>query len=180
VLGGLGLAQGWGAFGEDRGDEPVLSTGTRDWAHDNAWIWPVLAVAGVVIAYLGWRWLKAQLRTQPTVSVVELHPRENADPAAGDYVATTRIRGGAVTSVVEDDVTSHPRVSGARARLADTTEPFRLDLDVTVHDGTDLSDVRRHLAETVLPRLRQALELEQLDTEVRFEVTGPLKTRQLA
>lgn len=167
LAGGVaGLARGFGSFGTRAARQPVLWDDLRRFADDNeSAFWSGALVVALVVAWLSWRWLRAQLRTAPALAEAELAP---ASPEG----RPTSVRAGALTAAVTDDVASHSHVLGARARLAPAGDPFTLHLTVTVADGARVDEVRDHIGRTVLPRLRRALEVDQLETRVRFD-TGP-------
>jgi hypothetical protein len=63
-----GLLRGEGAFGDSAADEPLLWDDLRRFVNDNAgWFWTVVAVVALVIAWLGWRWLRVQLLPTPSL-----------------------------------------------------------------------------------------------------------------
>lgn len=166
AVGAGALARSYGVFGDRAAEEAVLDEGLRDTAADAGWVLPLGAVTiSLVVAYLAWRWLRAQLRTAPALASVELPATEPGDPV-------TRVRSGAVLDAVSADVESHPAVVHDGGRLIPDADPFTLHLDVTVADGAHVDEVREHVDQVVLPRLRQAVEADRLEAHLHFHSVG--------
>ena len=64
---GLGLAASYGAFGDDRAHQPVLTADLIDDIGDGMrWLWIGIAVLALIVAYLAWRWLRKMLMPVPS------------------------------------------------------------------------------------------------------------------
>lgn len=164
--GAFGLARGFGWLGEDARSEAVVGAEMRRRAGDAGWVSPTVAAAvALVVAYLAWRWLRAQLRTAPTLAEAELPAPDPDEPA-------TRVRVGAILDAVTADVERHPEVVAAGGRLGPEAEPFALHVDVTVADGARVEEVRDHFDAVVVPRLRQAVEADELVAHLRFDTSS--------
>ncbi|MDQ3643651.1 MAG: alkaline shock response membrane anchor protein AmaP, partial [Actinomycetota bacterium] len=108
AVGGYGLARGYGAFGDARAADPVLGDDVRDFVSRNAdWFWPLAAVISLLIAWLGLRWLLAQIST-PTVSRL---------PVRADGPGHTELVASGATTALARDIEDYSGVRSARALL---------------------------------------------------------------
>ena len=160
-LGAYGLARGYGAFGDNRADDPVLSDEVRDFVSRNAdWFWPVAAVVSLLVAWLGLRWLVAQIHS-PTVSRL---------PVRADGPGRTELMASGATNALAEDIETYPGVRSARARIIDDHPSPEVDNTVDVHDDADAVDVRGRIEEHAIPRFKAALELQELRTRVHLRL----------
>lgn len=160
-LGGYGLARGYEAFGEDRATDPLLSDDVRDFVSRNSdWFWPVAAMVALLVAWLGLRWLVAQIHS-PTVSHL---------PVRADGPGRTELSAAGATSALAHDIETYPGVRSARARLTGDDPSPEVDITVDVHDDADPIDVRRRIEEHALPRFRAALELQELPSGIHVRL----------
>ena len=162
ALGGYGLARGYGAFGEARAGDPVLSGDVREFVSDNSdWFWPLAAVLSLLVAWLGLRWLLAQLST---ATVGHL-------PVRADGPGHTELLGSGATSALARDIEEYPGVRSASARLVGEHPVPEIAVTVDVHDDADVAALRRRIEEHALVRFRSALELTQLRTQIHIRLT---------
>lgn len=164
VLVGLAaLLRGLGLFPDLLGsaDAPVTDRRTRDFAADQAWFWPVLALVLVVTALLALRWLTVQTRTD-AVRTVRVEP----DPRRG----RTRLPARAVTGAVEDDVAASPYWRRAQASLGGSPAHPRLYLSATMEPTAEPAPALERVREAV-DRSRQALEEPGLPTTVQLRAS---------
>ena len=164
-IGAYGLARGYGAFGEAPADDPVLGDELRDFVSRNAdWFWPAAAALSLLVAWLGLRWLLAQIST-PTVSRL---------PVRADGPGRTELLAGGATAALARDIERYAGVRGARARLVSDHPSPEVEITVDVHDDADLPDLRRRIEEHALERFRSALELQQLRSQVHMRLAEPV------
>lgn len=161
-----GLLRGGGAFGQDRAEDPLLLESVRDFVSDNAaWFWPLMAILALIVAYLAYRWLRAHIRSGPTLGHIHLQH----DPSFG----STRVSASAAADALSAEIETYPGVRSASARLlTDGTQP-EVELGVDLHDDANVEDVRRRIEEHAFPRFRQALDTRDLVARVRFDLAGP-------
>lgn len=163
AVGSYGLARGYGAFGDDAADEPVLAEAVRDLlSGEEEWFWPVAALVSVLLAYVGLRWLVAQLRSG---HVSRLDVTE--EPRLG----TTFVRATSVADALASDVESYPGVRSAKARVLRGGARPDVDLQVEVSEDAELADVSQRISSHALARLRQALEPDDVRARVRFRLS---------
>lgn len=154
------LLLGLGVLGADQAGRTVVDPAVSDVARAG-WFWPVVGVAGLLVAALSAWWLLAQARTDRLARIrVE-------DTEAG----RTLLEGGALTRAVEDEVEGLPGVTRASAHLSGTSSAPRLHLRVRLDGRTDPTQVHRAVSDEVLAHARQALEVDRLPTRVELDLT---------
>ncbi|OLR93274.1 hypothetical protein [Actinokineospora bangkokensis] len=133
------------------------------------WVLYVVAGAAVVVAGLAARWLLAQLARAPKSTTWHF----------GDDTGQTSLDPGAAVAPLLDEVKDLPGVADARGTLAGKQGSPTLALVITADQEGNPTEIRRHLAETALPRLRQALDIADLPTtvEFRFAARAPERVR---
>ena len=152
-VGAYGLARGYGAFGDGQADDAILGDDVRDFVSRNAnWFWPLAAVLSLLLAWLGLRWLLAQLST-PTVSRL---------PVRSDGLGHTELVATGATAALARDIEDYPGVQAARVRMVSDHPSPEVEITVDVHDDADVPSVRRRIEEHALARFRAALELQEL------------------
>ena len=160
-VGGYGLARGYGAFGDARATDPVLGDDVRDFVSRNAnWFWPLAAVVSLLLAWLGLRWLLAQIAT-PTV------PRL---PVRAEGPGRTELSTSGATAALARDIEDYDGVRGARARLVSDHPAPEVEVTVDVHDDADVPALRRRIEEHALTRFQTALELQELRSKVHVRL----------
>lgn len=160
-LGAYGLARGYGAFGDARAADSVLGDDVRDFVSRNAnWFWPAAAVVALLVAWLGLRWLVAQLTT-PTVHRL---------PVRADGPGHTELLASGATSALAGDIEGYDSVRAARVRMVSDHPVPEVEITVDVHEDADVSALRRRIAEHALLRFRSALELQELRSQVHVRL----------
>lgn len=164
AAGGYGLARGYGAFGDGPASDPVLGQPARDYVSRNGdWFWPLAAVASLAVAWLGLRWLLAQVRNTG-VSTIRVR---------SDGEGTTELHAPGAAAALARDVGDYAGVRWARARFVTDGSSPEVDLTAEVHDDTDLVAVRKRIDEHALPRFRSALELGDVRPRVHLRLAEP-------
>ncbi len=167
VLGALVLALGWSVFGTDRADEPVIPAGMTTFIHDNPWYWWAVAAACVVIGFLTLRWLVTQLRTS-SLSELAVEP----DRSDGETV----LEAGAISDAVEHEVETMSGVRGASMQLLGQRSKHRHKLTVLLDERADINAVRSRLSRQTVPNLRQALDFD--DPQLNIRLALPARRRR--
>lgn len=159
--GAYGLARGYGAFGDARATDPVLGDDVREFVSRNAdWFWPLAAVVSLLVAWLGLRWLLAQIAT-PAVAHL---------PVRADGPGRTELSSSGATAALARDIEGYDGVRGARARLVSDHPSPEVEVTVDVHDDADVPAVRRRIEEHALTRFQSALELQELRSKVHVRL----------
>lgn len=163
AAGVLGLLAGFGVFGDGPRRRPVFDNQVSRFVGANGpWLWPLIALAGLLLGLLALRWLLAQLR--PTaVRDLQLESR----PTAG----RTELVSAAVAEAVSDEVGRYRGVSRAGARLTGDEHEPQLRLRVELDARADVVAVRRRIETEALAHVRQALDAPQLPVRLDLVVT---------
>jgi hypothetical protein len=166
AVGALGLLRSYGIIFDDEAmDDPVLLRQVRDFVADNdAWFWWAAFVLALVLAYIGWRWLRVQLLPSPSLNQLTV-----AQTESGHTTLPTGALADAVTRQLEDD----PELTGARVRVVGSERSPALDVRASVADGADLEGVRRRVEGEAVGSTRGALERQDLTARVRYRLGDP-------
>ena len=169
AIGVLALLVGLGVFGDRLRDQPVFDNTISRYIGDHgSWLWPVVALAVLVLGYLALRWLVAQLR--PTgVRTLQLEP--------GATAGHTDLVGAAVTDAVTDEIKGYRGVAGASARLVGDELDPRLQLRVQLDSRADVAAVRQRIETDAVANARQALDDPQLPVQLDLVVTDKKAAR---
>ena len=166
TIGVLGLPRSYGIiFDDDAMDDPVLLRQVREFVADNdAWFWWAAFALALVLAYIGWRWLRVQLLPSPSLNRLTV-----AQTASGHTTLPTTALADAVTRQLEDD----PELTGARVRVVGSERAPSLDVRASVADGADLEGVRQRVESDAISRTRSAVERPDLTANVRYRLGDP-------
>ncbi len=165
AAGSYGLARGLGSFGARQSDTVLLGEGLRATLTDNAgWVGGAATFVALVVAWLGWRWLRRQLVGSSPLRQVQM---------VGTAGGRTSVDARAVSDALVRDLEADPHVRSARARLVGHERAPGLELAVDLAVTADLGSVRRHVEEHVLPRARAALERDDLGARLRLRLGDP-------
>ena len=169
AVGVLVLLLGFGVFGTGRAEQTVLTDDESTFITDNPWFWWAVAAVCVVVALLCLRWLLGQLSTSRV-------PELEVEPDHSD--GRTMLQAGAIAGAVEDEVRSYPGVADAALRLQGTRGDHRHLLTVALDERADVDAVRRALTAETVPHLRQALDFEDPQIDIRL-VLAPRRRRRI-
>lgn len=133
------------------------------------WVFYVVTAGAVLLGLLALRWLVAQATRRPKTSIWELHQR----PGQG----TTRLDADVATRPLLDEIEAIPGVDRAHGSLSGHRQDAVLYLVVGVERGADLGEIRQRIGRDAVPRLRQALDLDTLPSEVEFRLTARTSAR---
>lgn len=169
AAGVLALLVGLGVFGARLRDQSVLDNVVSDFVGRNGqWLWPVLALVGLLLGLLALRWLIKQL-TPTAVRDLQL------EPAATD--GHTDLSGSALTSAVSQEIRGYRGVTGASARLTGEQTDPQLVLRVQLDRRADVAAVRDRISERAIAHARQALDDPQLPVQLDLVVTDKQAAR---
>jgi hypothetical protein len=169
--GAYGLARSGGVFGRQAAHDPLLGPGLQRFVADHLLaFWLAVALLGLVLAWLGWRWLRAQFPASKTVS--DLHFQDGDGSQGG-----TALSSSAVTAALADHLSTHDDVRWARARVLAGRPRPQVELRVGVSDDADAGGLADFVETEVLDHLRQALEVDEVDAHVELRLAGaPART----
>ncbi|HEX2043013.1 MAG TPA: hypothetical protein VHF24_10290 [Acidimicrobiales bacterium] len=162
--GAYGLARGGGMVGDRAADDPLLLPSMRRFVADNQLLfWLVGAAVALLVAWLGYRWLRAQFPASKAVRQVHF------DAAAG----AVRLDARAAARALETDLQAHPDVRSAKARLLRGRPRPDVELRVGVADDVDVPALARWIEDEALGRFGRALEVSDVTSRVEVRFTGP-------
>ena len=158
LLGAFGLVFGLGLLTDrlprlDR-TAPLVPSG----AQVPGWVPWVGAAAAIVVALLMLRWLTAQALRRPKTGTWHLR----GDASRG----TTRLAADTAADALIADIQRYPEVNKATATISGPAARPTLHLAVTTHADTRIGALREQISTHALPRLQQALELDDLPAEL--------------
>jgi hypothetical protein len=130
---------------------------------NGVWLWPVAAVAALIVALLALRWLIALLFS--TDRAGDLLIRSNS--GAG----RTTLAGGALTDAVVEEIEGYRGVNLARARLIGDREDPELVVTAALEDTADLVELRQRIETEALTHARQALGNMALPTQLDLTIS---------
>lgn len=163
-LGTAGLLRGAGVFGGE-GSDPVVSPWLRSEARERQVLLLVLlALAALVLMWLGFCWLTAQLPKDRPVSSVSLGRTEHA--------SRVDVSAKAIAEALAADVRRVEGVTDASARVI-REHPLTIDLDVSLEEGTDLNAAGQAIADRPKRRLVQALEVPDVELRAKLKLARP-------
>jgi hypothetical protein len=135
-------------------DVPLLPAGVAVLA----WV-PYAVIAGAaVIGLLCLRWLLAQTQRRATGQLWRL----GTDHGRGSTVLDTD----SAARAFADEIEGYLGISAAHAVITGAHAQPALHLTVALEDQAPVNELRERIETRALPRLRQALELESLPTEM--------------
>lgn len=162
--GAVGLLRGAGVFGGDGGD-PVISPWLRAEARERqVLLLSLLAAAALLLLWLGFCWLSAQLPKDRAVDQVTLGRTEHA--------SRVDVSAKAITEALAADVRRVEGVTDASARVI-RRDPLVIDLDVSLEEGTDLTAAGQAIADRPKRRLLQALDLPDVELRAKLKLARP-------
>lgn len=154
AAGVLGLLVGAGVFGAVLRHRAVFDNLVgRFFSRAGGWAWPLVGLLGLLLAYVGLRWLLAQLRND--------HAGE-LDLERDRKAGRTELASSAATSALTGELEGYRGVDSASARLIGDSRAPDLVLVVRLDERADLPTVRRRIETEGLARFRQALEMPDL------------------
>jgi hypothetical protein len=169
ILGGAGLLRSYGAWGDREASDPILLAEVRSFVDRSAaWFWPLAIVAALLVAYVGYRWLRVELRFRARRE--PLRVRDGQDRLEVDLSALDR--------AVAADIGSDAAVREAEVSITNAQEQPTVRIDLAVDEDIAIPRIRAMVEERALEHLRAALESDQVHAFVRVRFEEP--SRRLA
>lgn len=155
-----------GAGAQKRADLPLLSSDVSRFFADHSYVWCIAILPALIVAYLGYRLIRRELRTKPAKArVVDL----TDDPATG----VTRVSGALATRALVEDLAAITGVEGASAAMrGDPAQPL-VDVRLDVADDADLAAVLDEVEGGALVHLATSLDLQPSATTVEIRLAEP-------
>ena len=133
------------------------------------WLWPVAAVAALIIALLALRWLLALLFSTDRSGDLVIQSSSGA--------GRTTLANGAVTDAVVGEIEGYRGVNSARARLIGDPEDPELVVTAALEETADFSALRHRIETGALTHDRQALGNMTLPTQLDLTITSKRASR---
>ncbi len=130
------------------------------------------AAAGTLLGLLALRWLLAQARRRPPDSIWHL---DRSPTAPGSTALPTS----AAAAAIAHDITTYRGVDTATATLAGSHSAPTVHLDVAIETRASVADLRHRITTEALPRLRTALQLDQLPAQLVLRLDAHDGTRRV-
>lgn len=163
------LLTGLGTFGSRLRHRAVFdNVFSRYVGTHGIWLWPLLAIAGLLLAYLALRWFLTLLN-------VEGVPR--IDLTARGEAGRTEVDSASVTAAVTTQLQQYREVANAAAHVrADARHPH-LAVTVTATADADLTLLRQRIEAEAFTDLRQALQRPELTVRLDLKVSSKTSAR---
>jgi hypothetical protein len=133
------------------------------------WLWPVAAVAGLIIALLALRWLIALLFSTDRSGDLVIRSSSGA--------GHTTLANGALTDAVVEEIEGYRGVNTARARLIGDREDPELVVTAGLDEHADFTALRQRIETEALTHARQALGNMALPTQLDLTLTTKRSAR---
>jgi hypothetical protein len=153
-----------GVYGSATAHSHLMDNPTGHFIGANGiWLWPVAAVAALIIALLALRWLIALLFSTDRSGDVLIR----SDSGAG----RTNLAGRALIDAVVEEIEGYRGVNTARARLIGDREDPELVVTAALEETADFSGLRQRIETEALTHARQAVGNMALPTQLDLTIT---------
>jgi hypothetical protein len=159
-----------GVYGTSTKNSTLMNNPTgRYFGAHGVWLWPVVAVAALIIALLALRWLIALLFSTDRSGDLVIHPSTGA--------GRTTLGNGALTDAVVEEIEGYRGVNSARARLIGDPEDPELVVTAGLQENADFSALRQRIETEALTHARQALGNMALAIQLDLTITSKQSAR---
>ena len=134
-----------------------------------AWLWPVAAVAALIIALLALWWLLALLFSTDRSGDLVIQSSSGA--------GRTTLANGALTDAVVGEIEGYRGVNSARARLIGDPEDPELVVTAGLEESADFTALRQRIETEALTHARQALGNMALPTQLDLTISTKRASR---
>jgi len=170
---GAGLAAGaasLGGFGTATKNSTLMDNPTGHYFGANgAWLWPVIALAALIIGLLALRWLIALLFSTDRSGDLMI----KSSTGAGRTTLVNR----ALTDAVVGEIEGYRGVDSAQARLIGEPDDPELVVRAVLEETADLTALRQRIETGALAHARQALGNMSMPTQLDLTVTSRRSAR---
>ena len=132
------------------------------------WLWPVLALAGLLLAYLALRWL---------LTLFDLAGVPRVDLTARGAAGRTEVDSASVTAAITTQVQQYRDVTNAMAQVQGHADDPHLSITVTATADADLTLLRHRIEVDALADLRQALQRPDLPIRLDLKISSKTSAR---
>ena len=162
---GLGAgAASIGVYGAGTADSHLMANPTGHFIGANGvWLWPVAAVAALIVALLALRWLIALMFSTDRAGDLSIR--------SGSGAGRTTLASGALTDAVVEEIEGYRGVNAARARLIGDREDPELVVTAALEETADFTALRQRIETEALTHARQALGNMALPTQLDLTIS---------
>ncbi|MEO6956545.1 MAG: alkaline shock response membrane anchor protein AmaP [Antricoccus sp.] len=165
-----GALLSYGVFGSAAAKKKVFNNPISDYIGQNGnWFWIAAAVLGLILAFLGLRWLIAL--SFSTDRVNELTVVGNKEQSR------TTLTSSAITRALTEEVEAYEGIHSATARMIGDQDAPELVLEAVLEDTANLASVRDRIENEDLAHVRQALNAPSMPIIVDLSVTDQHQSR---
>jgi hypothetical protein len=133
------------------------------------WLWPVVAVAALIIGLLALRWLIALLFSTDRSGDLLIKPSTGA--------GRTTLAHRALADAVVGEIEGYRGVDSARARLIGDSDDPELVVRAVLEETADFTALRQRIETEALTHARQALGNMSLPTQLDLTITDRRSSR---
>ena len=169
AAGVLVLLTGLGIFGNRLSHQALFDNAISRYVGDHGlWLWPVLAVAGLLLAYLALRWF---------LTLFHLAGVPRVDLTTRGAAGRTEVDSASVTAAVTTQVQQYRDVTSATAQVQGTADDPHLAMTVTATADADLTLLRQRIEAEALADLRRALQRPDITVRLDLKVSSKTAAR---
>jgi len=159
-----------GVFGAGTTHSDLMDNPTGHFIGNNGvWLWPVAAVAALIVALLALRWLIALMFSTDRAGDLLIR--------SGSGAGRTTLASGALTDAVAEEIEGYRGVNAARARLIGDREDPELVVTAALEETADFAALRQRIETGALTHARAAVGNPSLPTRLDLTVTTKRSTR---
>jgi hypothetical protein len=145
------------------------NTTGRYFGAQGVWLWPVVAVAALIIGLLALRWLIALLFSTDRSGDLLIQ--------SGTGAGRTTLDNGALADAVVEEIEGYRGVDSARARLIGDPDDPELVVRATLEETADFTALRQRIETEALTHARQALGNMSLPIQLDLTITSRRSSR---
>jgi hypothetical protein len=159
-----------GVYGTGIQNSTLMNNPTaRYFGAHGIWLWPVIAVAALIIGLLALRWLIALLFSTDRSGDLLIHSSTGA--------GRTTLANGALTGAVVEEIEGYRGVDSARARLIGDPQDPELVVTAGLEETADFTALRQRIETGALTHARQALGNMSMPAQLDLTITSRRSTR---
>jgi len=153
-----------GGYGTGTAHSHLMANPTGHFIGANGiWLWPVAAVAALIVALIALRWLIALLFSTDRSGDLLIR--------SGSGAGRTTLASGALTDAVAEEIEGYRGVNSARARLIGNREDPELVVTAGLEQTADFAGLRQRIETEALTHARQALGDMALPTQLELTIS---------
>lgn len=170
AVGVAGALFSYGVFGANASKNELLKNQITDYIGQNSnWFWIAAAVVGLILAFLGLRWLVALSFSTDRVNELTI--------IGNKELGRTTLATSAITRAVVDEVKSYIGIHSASARMIGGQDAPELVIEATFDESADLASARDRIENEAIVHARRALDAPSMPVIVDLAVSDKQESR---